>query len=139
MTLNEILTYEAAFNFRELCLCSLSMRMHLLRWFLSALAFLTTAFVIPGFEVSGLISALIAAIVVGVANAFIWPILMFLTLPINILTLGLFTFVVNGIVIKMCAAIVPGFKVNSWMAAILGSVVLYIFNYVFQTFVIGHV
>jgi putative membrane protein len=51
-------------------------------------------------------------------------VLIFLTLPINILTLGLFTFVVNGMVLKICAAILPGFQVKSWFAAIIGSIIL---------------
>ncbi len=68
--------------------------------------------------------ACFAAIAIGFANAILWPILFVLTLPINILTLGLFTFVVNGAVLKICAAVLPGFRINTWGAAILGSIVL---------------
>jgi putative membrane protein len=90
----------------------------------SAVALMITAFLMPGFEVKNFFSAFIAAIVIGCANYFIKPILIFLTFPITIITLGLFLFVVNGIILKMCAAILPGFEIKSWWSAILGSLVL---------------
>jgi putative membrane protein len=85
---------------------------------------MVTAFIIPGFRVANFSSALLAAFVIGLANIVIWPVLFFLTLPINILTLGLFTFVVNGAVLKICAAILPGFKIDGWFSAIIGAIVL---------------
>ena len=96
----------------------------LLRWLVSGVAVLLTSKIVKGFEVKGFVSALIAALLIGLANAVLWPILFFLTLPVNVLTLGLFTFVVNGAVIKIAAAFVPGFSVKTWMAAIFGSIVL---------------
>lgn len=96
----------------------------LLHWIISAVALLITSKIIPGFKVNSFISALWAAVVIGLANIVIWPLLMFLTLPINVLTLGLFTFVVNGIVLKICAALIKGFDINGWLPAILGAVVL---------------
>jgi putative membrane protein len=109
---------------------------YLIHWVVSALALLITAYVVPGFEISGFIAALIAAIVVGFANSTLGWILIALTLPINILTLGLFTFVVDGIVLKMCAAIVPGFKITSWGAAIFGALILAIVRTVLQYFLV---
>ncbi len=109
----------------------------LIHWILSALAVLLTSKIIAGFNVSGFVAALIAAAVIGLANIVIWPILMFLTLPINILTLGLFTFVVNGAVLKLCAAILPGFKIESWLAAIFGAIVLALINMLLQHFFPG--
>jgi putative membrane protein len=79
---------------------------------------------VKGFHVSSFPAALFSAVLIGIANVLIWPILIVLTLPLNILTFGLFTFVVNGIVLRMCAAFVPGFDIQSWTAAIFGSVVL---------------
>lgn len=111
------------------------MRILLLHWFVSAASFLATAYLLPGFKVSGFAAALFAAIVVGIGNAVLWPVLAFLTLPITIVTLGLFLFVVNGIVIKICAAFVPGFEVSSWTAAIIGAVLLTIFNSALKWFV----
>ena len=111
------------------------MRIALLHWIVSGLAFLATAYFVPGFKVNGFFAALIAAVVVGIGNALLWPVLAFLTLPITLVTLGLFLFVVNGIVIKICAAFVPGFEVTSWTAAILGSIVLTVFGTLFKWFV----
>ena len=96
----------------------------LLHWAVSALALMLTAYFVRGFKIASFGSALIAAVVIGLANVLIWPVLIFLTLPLNILTLGLFTFVVNGAVLKLCAAVMPGFKIDSWFSAILGSIIL---------------
>ena len=93
-------------------------------WLVSGFAVFLTSRLVSNFEISGYISALIAALVIGLANMFLWPVLIFLTLPINLITLGLFTFVVNGAVLKFCAAILPGFRINTWLAAIFGSIVL---------------
>lgn len=96
----------------------------LIHWVVSAAALLFTSKLIPGFKVAGFGSALWAAVVIGLANIMIWPLLIFLTLPINILTFGLFTFVVNGAVLKICAALIKGFDIKGWMPAIIGAVVL---------------
>jgi len=101
-----------------------SLTLMLVQWVVSAAALLATSKVMPGFKVANFTSAMIAAVVIGLANALIWPVLIFLTLPINILTLGLFTFVVNGAVLKICAAILKGFEITSWFSAIFGAIVL---------------
>ena|SRR3989344_930208 len=82
-----------------------------------------SAAILPGVQV-GVWSALGAAIVLGLVSTFIKPILLFLTLPINILTLGLFTWVINALVILLVAAIVPGFRVKGFGWALIFSVVL---------------
>ncbi|MBC7419190.1 MAG: phage holin family protein [Bdellovibrio sp.] len=105
-----------------------SLTYYIIYWAVSALAVILTSKVIPGFKVSGFWAALAAAIVIGLVNTFIWPVLIFLTLPINLLTLGLFTFVINGAVIKIAAAFLSGFEVEGWLAAILGALVLSIVN-----------
>lgn len=91
---------------------------------LSALSLMLTAYFLKGFRVGTFFSAVIAALVIGFMNALVRPILLILTLPLNILTLGLFTLVVNGIVLKLCAAFVPGFDIDGLGTAILGSVLL---------------
>lgn len=101
-------------------------------WIVSAVALLLTSKIMPGFKVSNLASAFIAAVVIGIANAIIWPVLIFLTLPINILTLGLFTFVVNGAVLKICAAILKGFDITSWWSAIFGAILLSLISAAFH-------
>lgn len=96
----------------------------LLHWAVSALSLMVTAYLVRGFKVKSFGSALAAAFVIGIANVLIWPILIFLTLPLNVLTLGLFTFVVNGMVLRICAVVLPGFAVESWGAAIFGAIIL---------------
>ena len=91
---------------------------------LNALALMLTAYIVPGFRVADFTTALLAAIVLGVVNTFIRPLLGFLTAPISFVTLGLFSFVLNAIMLFIVAAIVSGFKVDGWVPAILGAVVL---------------
>ncbi len=97
---------------------------YLLRWLVSALALLATAYLVPGFKIRDFTSALIAAAVIGIANVSIRPVLLVLTLPFNILTLGLFTFVVDGVVLRICSALLKGFDVSGWFSAIFGAFVL---------------
>lgn len=99
--------------------------MHLLvHWLIATVAVLLTAYFVPGFKVSSFGAAMVAAVVIGFVNMIIWPVLAFLTLPLTILTLGLFLLVVNGISLKIAAALSPGFEINGFMPAVLGSLVL---------------
>lgn len=91
---------------------------------LNALALVATAYIVPGVSVDSFQTALLAAIVLGLLNAFIRPILLVLTLPLNILTLGLFTFVVNAIVLWMVTLVVKGLQIESMVTTILAAVVL---------------
>jgi putative membrane protein len=101
-----------------------SLMVNLVHWCVSAVALMMTAYLVPGFKVKSFTSALIAALVIGLANLIVWPILMVLTLPLNILTLGLFTFVVNAIVLRLCASMLSGFEIDSWISAIIGAFIL---------------
>lgn len=100
----------------------------LINWLVSGLAILVAAYLLPGVHVSSFTSALVAAVVLGVINAFIKPILLILTLPINILTLGLFTLVINALVIILTADLVPGFKVDGFWWALGFSIILSLIN-----------
>ena len=91
---------------------------------LNAVALLATAYIVPGFQVADFTTALLAGIVLGVVNTFIKPVLSFITAPLNFVTLGLFTFVINAVVLFIVSAIVPGLKLSGWVPAILGAVVL---------------
>jgi putative membrane protein len=91
------------------------------RWFLNALALMLVAYVYSGVQVTGITAALIAALVLGLVNALIRPVLILLTLPVTILTLGLFIFVINALMFWLVAEMVDGFKVSGFMAALLGS------------------
>ena len=93
-------------------------------WLLTAVAFLITSYFVPGFKIDGFGSAMMVAMVVGILNILLRPILLLLTLPINILTLGLFTFVVNAMVLKCAAALMKGFQIDSWGSAIIGAIIL---------------
>jgi len=99
--------------------------MHLiLLWLVSALFLYLTAAIVPGFVIRSFPSALIAAVVVGLFNMILRPLLLFLTLPINIITLGLFTFVVQAIILRLAAGVLSGFEIKGWIPAILGAVVM---------------
>lgn len=96
----------------------------LLALVINAVALLATAYIVPGFKVDSFTSALLAGIVLGVVNTFIKPVLSFITLPLTIITLGLFAFVVNALVLFIVAYIVPGLRIDGWLPAILGAIVL---------------
>ena len=91
---------------------------------LNAVALLITAYVVPGFHVDNFITAVITAIVLGIINAYIRPILAYVSAPITVLTLGLFSFVINAVVLYLASLIVPGFKMDSVLTAIIGGVAL---------------
>ena len=96
----------------------------LTHWLTTAAALAASAWMLPGVHVSSLVALMIAALVLGFINAIIKPILVLLTLPITIVTLGLFYLVVNGAAFGLAAALVPGFSVASFGWAILGALVV---------------
>ncbi len=100
----------------------------LINWLVSGLAILVSAYILPGVHVSSLSAALVTAVVLGVVNAFIKPILVVLTLPISILTLGLFTLVINALLILLTSKLVPGFQVDGFLWALIFSIVLSLIN-----------
>jgi putative membrane protein len=96
----------------------------LVHWFVTAVALGVASWVVPGIEVTSWPALLVAALVLGFVNAIIRPILVIVTLPITVLTLGLFYLVVNGLAFALAAAIVPGFEVDSLLWAMLGALVV---------------
>lgn len=106
----------------------------LIRWVLSGLALLAVSRLIPGFEVSSFTFAMIVAVFIGLANALIRPFIILFTLPINILTLGLFTFAVNAVILVMVAYVLDGFVITDFGAALLGAIVLWAFNIIISFF-----
>lgn len=96
------------------------------RWLINAVALLLVANVVPGFGVDTFYTALIAALVLGLVNALIRPILLILTLPINVLSLGLFTFVINALMIWFVSSIVKGFTVEGFVPAFLAAIFLWV-------------
>lgn len=96
----------------------------LVNWIIVTLSVLVSAYVLPGVTVSGFLAALLVALLLGIMNAFIKPFLLFLTLPINLLSLGLFTLVINAVIILLVSAIAPGFSVDGFGWALLFSLIL---------------
>src|ERR1035441_1312176 len=96
----------------------------LLNWLLSALALLIVSLFVPGFHVNGLLPALIAAVVIGLLNATLGLLLKIITIPFSILTLEIFLLVINGAMILLASAVVPGFHVSGFGPAFWGAVVL---------------
>jgi putative membrane protein len=104
-----------------------AMRM-LLNWILSALAVWIVAQVVPGVHVNGAVAALIAALAIGFINATLGLLLKIITFPLTLLTLGIFWFVINALMLELASAVVPGFQVRSFVAAFIGAIVLSLVN-----------
>ena len=96
----------------------------LLRLLLNGIAIIVAAWFIPGVQLTGTIPALIAGALLGFVNALIRPILLLLTLPFTLITLGFFIFVVNAICFALTAALVPGFEISGFFAAFFGAIVV---------------
>ncbi|MBO8430756.1 phage holin family protein [Spirochaetes bacterium] len=96
----------------------------LLKWIGLALGIMFVGWVVPGITISNFVTALIAAVVIALINVFIKPVLIFLTLPINILTLGLFILVINALLFMFVAYLVPGVQVEGFWSAFLGALLL---------------
>ncbi|MZP29390.1 phage holin family protein [Heliobacterium undosum] len=107
----------------------------ILRWLLNTLALALAALFIPGIKIAGIVPALFAALVLGIVNAVIRPIIFVLTLPISLLTLGLFTLVINGFMLWMVSGLVRGFEVSGFGAAFFGALLISLFSTLFSWFV----
>ena len=102
------------------------------RFLLNTLALIIVTLIFRGIVITNLFSLIIAVFVISIINAFIRPILLLLTLPINILTLGLFTFVINGVLFAFAAFLVPGFFIYSFSSAVFGSILYSILSIIFS-------
>jgi putative membrane protein len=108
----------------------------LLSWILSAIAVWIVARLVPGISVSGPVAALIAALAIGFINATIGALLKILTFPLTLITLGLFWFVINALMLELASAIVPGFRVHGFFAAFVGAIVLSLVNLLLKAIVL---
>lgn len=95
---------------------------------ISTIAVLIAAYVIPGVTVEGFFAAVVVAVILGVVNAFVRPVISLISLPINMLTLGLFSFVISALMIMLVDLIVPGFAVANFLSALLFGIVLTLVN-----------
>jgi len=107
----------------------------LLHWLISTVSLLIVAYMIPGIQVSGVGTALIAAIVIGLINATLGLILKILTFPLTILTLGLFWLVINALMLQLASTLVPGFYVAGFWSAFFGAIVLSIVSMVLYSLI----
>jgi putative membrane protein len=96
----------------------------LVRWLMLTVAIMAAAYLLPGIKVSGVFSAFFAAAILGILNALLRPLLLLLTLPLNILSLGLFTFVINALMLMMASGVISGFHIASFWSAIFGSLII---------------
>ena len=110
----------------------------LIRLCLNALALLTVSSVIPGIQVRGLLPALSAAFFLGLANAILRPVIVILTLPLTILTLGLFIPVINAFLLKLVSLTIRGFEVHGFWSAVFGAVLLSLVSGLLNFFINDH-
>lgn len=106
-----------------------------IRWLILTVAILSAAYLLDGMEVRGFTSAFLAAAVLGILNAVLRPVLIILTLPLNILSLGLFTFVINAFLLKMASGVIPGFEVHGFWPALFGSLIISLVSWLLSSLI----
>jgi len=106
-----------------------------IRWLILTVAILICAYLIEGIYVSGFFSALVAAAFLGILNALFRPLLLIITLPINILTLGLFTFIINAVLLLMVSGVVTGLEIRSFLSALGGALIIALVSWILLAFV----
>lgn len=109
-----------------------------IRWLILTAAIVAASYLIDGIRISGFFSAFCAAAVLGILNALFRPILFILTLPINIMTFGLFTFVINALLLKMASGIIPGFDVHGFWSAVFAALIISGVNWILSSFINEH-
>ena len=109
----------------------------ILLWILNALALLAVAYLLPGIHVDGFTGALLAALVLGLINALVRPLLILLTLPITVLTLGLFILVINGLLFWFVGSVLQGFVVSGFWVGVMGALLYSILSSVFSLLIPG--
>jgi putative membrane protein len=109
----------------------------LLVWLINAVALLAVAYLVPGIAVSGFVTALVAALVLGLVNAVIRPILILLTLPATLLTLGLFIFVLNGLLFWFVGSFIDGFTVSGFWPAVFGAIAYSIVSWLLSALILS--
>jgi putative membrane protein len=107
----------------------------LIRWVILTTSIIMASYLLEGIHISGFFSAFFAAAALGILNALFRPVLLLLTLPINVLTLGLFTFVINALMLKMASGIIPGFEVHGFWTAVIGSLIISVISWLLNSFI----
>ena len=106
-----------------------------IRWLILTAAIMFASYILDGIQVKGFFTALFAAAILGILNAFFRPILIILTLPINILSLGLFTFIINAMLLKMASGVISGFQVYGFWSAVFGSLLISVVSWALSSFI----
>ncbi|MGD8835540.1 MAG: phage holin family protein [Desulfobacteraceae bacterium] len=106
-----------------------------LRWLTLTGAILLASYMLEGIRISGFMSAIGAAAILGILNAFFRPIALILTLPINVLTLGLFTFVINAVMLKMASGVISGFDIHGFWPALFGALIISLASWLLNMFI----
>ena len=107
----------------------------LLRWLVLTVAIVIASYLLDGIRVSGFSSAIFTAAILGILNAFLRPILFIVTLPLTVLTFGLFTFVINAVMLMMASGVIGGFEVDGFWSAVFGSLLISIVSWLLNAFV----
>lgn len=107
----------------------------MIRWLTLTAAIIVSSYLIEGIQITGVLSAFFAAAALGILNAFMRPIALLLTLPINILSLGLFTFIINAIMLKFASSIIPGFEVQGFWTSVLGAFLISLISWFLNSFI----
>lgn len=98
--------------------------MIIIRWICYALALIFTAWIVPGIEVAGFMTALLACIVIALINTFVKPVIEIISLPVNVITIGLFSLVINALLFMLAGWLTPGIEISGFWSALMGSIVL---------------
>ena len=106
-----------------------------IRWLILTAAIMFASYILDGIQVKGFFTALFAAAILGILNAFFRPILIILTLPINILSLGVFTFIINAMLLKMASGVISGFQVYGFWSAVFGSLLISLVSWALSSFI----
>ncbi len=108
------------------------------RWLVITVAILLASWLVSGIRIDSLLTAIIAAGILGLINVFIKPVLIILTLPLSIITLGVFTFFINALLLQLVAYMIPGFEVEGFLAAFLGALIISVVSWLANYFIVNH-
>jgi putative membrane protein len=133
MEKNQVLVSKKEFLSQE-CY-NTSMVKLIVHWFIHALSLYIVAKLLPGITITNFSAALVAVLVIGLVNVLVKPILVLLTLPFTILSLGLFLFVINAVLLMIAGSITPGFRIEGFGTAIVASILLSILTTIFQSLI----
>ena len=100
----------------------------IVKWILFALLIMFIAWIIPGITITGFVSALFVVLILGLVNTFIRPLIEFISLPLNFITLGLFSLVINALLFLLVAKLSPGFQIDGFVSGLLGALILSVFT-----------